>query len=58
MIPDKVRQVLQRHGLQALEFEPGNTPRAELADLKAETAFLANQDWALKAKAINVNHGR
>jgi prolyl-tRNA editing enzyme YbaK/EbsC (Cys-tRNA(Pro) deacylase) len=31
MIPDKVRQVLERHGLQALEFEPGSTPTAELA---------------------------
>jgi prolyl-tRNA editing enzyme YbaK/EbsC (Cys-tRNA(Pro) deacylase) len=31
MIPEKVRQVLEHHGLQALEFEPGSTPTAELA---------------------------
>jgi prolyl-tRNA editing enzyme YbaK/EbsC (Cys-tRNA(Pro) deacylase) len=31
MIPEKVRQVLEAHGLTALEFEPGSTPTAELA---------------------------
>ena len=31
MIPDKVRRVLEAHGLAALEFEPGSTPTAELA---------------------------
>lgn len=31
MIPDKVQQVLQAHGLTALEFEPGSTPTAEMA---------------------------
>ena len=31
MIPEKVRTVLDRHGLKALEFEPGSTPTAEMA---------------------------
>jgi len=31
MVPEKVRSVLEAHGLQALEFEPGSTPTAELA---------------------------
>lgn len=31
MIPDQVRAVLDRHGLRALEFEPGSTPTAESA---------------------------
>jgi len=31
MIPEKVKRVLERHGLEALEFEPGSTPTAELA---------------------------
>jgi prolyl-tRNA editing enzyme YbaK/EbsC (Cys-tRNA(Pro) deacylase) len=31
MIPEKVRKVLEANGLEALEFEPGSTPTAELA---------------------------
>lgn len=31
MIPDKVRAVLDAHGLEAIEFEEGSTPTAELA---------------------------
>ena len=31
MVPEKVRLVLDAHGLQALEFEPGSTPTAALA---------------------------
>ncbi|MDP3179742.1 MAG: YbaK/EbsC family protein [Spirochaetaceae bacterium] len=31
MIPDKVKAVLEAHGLEALEFESGSTPTAELA---------------------------
>lgn len=31
MIPAKVKKVLDAHGLEALEFEPGSTPTAELA---------------------------
>lgn len=31
MIPEKVRAVLEAHGLTALEFEPGSTPTAETA---------------------------
>jgi prolyl-tRNA editing enzyme YbaK/EbsC (Cys-tRNA(Pro) deacylase) len=31
MIPLKVQQVLERHGLRALVFEPGSTPTSELA---------------------------
>ncbi len=31
MIPEKVRVVLDRFGLKALEFEPGSTPTAEAA---------------------------
>jgi prolyl-tRNA editing enzyme YbaK/EbsC (Cys-tRNA(Pro) deacylase) len=31
MIPEKVKKVLDRYGLAALEFEPGSTPTAEMA---------------------------
>lgn len=31
MIPDKVREILEREGLSALEFEPGSTPTAQTA---------------------------
>ena len=31
MIPEKVRQILTRHQLTPLEFEPGSTPTSELA---------------------------
>lgn len=31
MIPPKVQAILDRHGLQALEFEPGSTPTVETA---------------------------
>jgi prolyl-tRNA editing enzyme YbaK/EbsC (Cys-tRNA(Pro) deacylase) len=43
MIPDKVQQVLEAHGLTALEFEPGSTPTAEMAAqrLGVETARIA-----------------
>jgi prolyl-tRNA editing enzyme YbaK/EbsC (Cys-tRNA(Pro) deacylase) len=31
MVPEKVQKVLSTHGLEALEFEPGSTPTAEMA---------------------------
>ena len=31
MIPEKVQTILERHNLQAIEFEPGSTPTAVLA---------------------------
>jgi prolyl-tRNA editing enzyme YbaK/EbsC (Cys-tRNA(Pro) deacylase) len=31
MIPERVKQILNSHGLSALEFEPGSTPTSELA---------------------------
>ncbi|MCW8891350.1 MAG: YbaK/EbsC family protein [Sedimenticola sp.] len=31
MIPEKVKAILDAHGLSALEFEPGSTPTSELA---------------------------
>ena len=31
MIPEKVQRVLEAHGLEALEFEPGSTPTAVMA---------------------------
>jgi len=34
MIPEKVRLVLDQHGLEALEFEAGSTPTSELAAAK------------------------
>jgi len=34
MIPEKVRAVLDRHGLRALEFEAGSTPTSEMAAAK------------------------
>lgn len=34
MIPEKVRAVLGRHGLEAIEFEAGSTPTAILAAQK------------------------
>jgi prolyl-tRNA editing enzyme YbaK/EbsC (Cys-tRNA(Pro) deacylase) len=43
MISAKVSKVLEAHGLQALEFEPGSTPTAELAARRigVETARIA-----------------
>ena len=43
MIPDKVRTILEANGLEALEFEPGSTPTAELAARRigVETARIA-----------------
>jgi prolyl-tRNA editing enzyme YbaK/EbsC (Cys-tRNA(Pro) deacylase) len=34
MIPDKVKSVLDQHGLEALEFEAGSTPTSEMAAAK------------------------
>lgn len=34
MIPEKVKSVLDQHGLEALEFEAGSTPTSELAASK------------------------
>ncbi len=31
MIPEKVQSVLDAHGLEVLEYEPGSTPTAEMA---------------------------
>lgn len=31
MIPDKVKKILSKYGLKAIEFEPGSTPTAQLA---------------------------
>ena len=31
MIPQRVQQILEAHGLVALEFEPGSTPTSEMA---------------------------
>lgn len=31
MIPEKVRDVLEEHALEALEFEPGSTPTSSMA---------------------------
>jgi prolyl-tRNA editing enzyme YbaK/EbsC (Cys-tRNA(Pro) deacylase) len=43
MIPAKVRSVLEANSLEALEFEPGSTPTAELAARRigVETARIA-----------------
>ena len=43
MIPAQVRRVLESNGLEALEFEPGSTPTAELAARRigVETARIA-----------------
>ena len=43
MIPAKVRRILEANGLEALEFEPGSTPTAELAARRigVETARIA-----------------
>ncbi len=38
MIPDKVMDVLRRHGLAPLEFEPGSTPTAETAAARVGVA--------------------
>ncbi|MCW8906492.1 MAG: YbaK/EbsC family protein [Sedimenticola sp.] len=34
MIPERVKAILEVHGLNALEFEPGSTPTSELAAAK------------------------
>jgi prolyl-tRNA editing enzyme YbaK/EbsC (Cys-tRNA(Pro) deacylase) len=42
-IPERVREVLDRHGLRALAFEPGSTPTSEKAAARigAETGQIA-----------------
>jgi len=52
MIPEKVRKVLEANGLEALEFEPGSTPTAELAAARigVETARIA-KSLLFKSKA-------
>ena len=34
MIPDKVKKILDKYGLRAMEFEKGSTPTAEMAAKK------------------------
>lgn len=34
MIPEKVKSILNQHGLEALEFEAGSTPTSEMAAAK------------------------
>lgn len=43
MIPEKVQEALQLHGLEAIEFEEGSTPTSELAAQKlgVETGQIA-----------------
>jgi prolyl-tRNA editing enzyme YbaK/EbsC (Cys-tRNA(Pro) deacylase) len=52
MIPDKVKTVLAGRGLEALEFEPGSTPTAEMAAarLGVEVARIA-KSLLFKSKA-------
>lgn len=38
MIPEKVNAVLKQHGLDALEYEPGSTPTAEMAAARVGVA--------------------
>lgn len=38
MIPEKVTAVLKQHGLEALEYEPGSTPTAEMAAARVGVA--------------------
>jgi prolyl-tRNA editing enzyme YbaK/EbsC (Cys-tRNA(Pro) deacylase) len=51
MIPEKVRKVLEANGLEALEFEPGSTPTAQLAAARigVETSRIA-KSLLFKAK--------
>lgn len=43
MIPDKVKSILDKHQLNALLFEPGSTPTAEMAaeQIKCEVGQIA-----------------
>ena len=38
MIPEKVHNILKKHELQVLEFEPGSTPTSELAAQRLNVA--------------------
>jgi prolyl-tRNA editing enzyme YbaK/EbsC (Cys-tRNA(Pro) deacylase) len=52
MIPERVHEVLDRHGLRALTFEPGSTPTSEMAAARigaevgqiAKTILMAGKD--------------
>jgi len=54
MIPDKVQQVLDQHGLSPLEFEPGSTPTSVLA---AERISVATGQIA-KSMVLKGKNGR
>ncbi len=56
MIPEKVQIVLQANGLEALEFEPGSTPTAQMAAARigvavgqiAKSILVAGKDGAFR----------
>jgi prolyl-tRNA editing enzyme YbaK/EbsC (Cys-tRNA(Pro) deacylase) len=52
MVPEKVQRVIDAHGLEVLEYEPGSTPTAELAArrLGVEVARIA-KSILFKSKA-------
>jgi prolyl-tRNA editing enzyme YbaK/EbsC (Cys-tRNA(Pro) deacylase) len=52
MVPEKVRKVIDAHGLEVLEYEPGSTPTAEMAArrLGVEVARIA-KSLLFKSKA-------
>jgi prolyl-tRNA editing enzyme YbaK/EbsC (Cys-tRNA(Pro) deacylase) len=52
MVPEKVQKVIDAHGLEVLEYEPGSTPTAELAArrLGVEVARIA-KSLLFKSKA-------
>jgi prolyl-tRNA editing enzyme YbaK/EbsC (Cys-tRNA(Pro) deacylase) len=56
MIPERVQQVLDNYGLQAITFEPGSTPTSEMAAAKlgvevgqiAKSILMAGKDGCFR----------
>lgn len=60
MIPQRVQEILEAHGLVALEFEPGSTPTSEMAAERigvevaqiAKSILMAGKDGAFRLAVL------
>jgi len=60
MISQHIREILEKHGLTALEFEPGSTPTSEMAAAQigvqvaqiAKSILLAGKDGAFRMAVL------
>ena len=60
MIPQHIQEILERHGLEALEFEPGSTPTSEMAAARigvrvgqiAKSILMAGKDGSFRLAVL------